>query len=116
MAEDVAAPVLSIVIPVRNRAPYLSGRLKALTAQAFGETWEVGAADNGSRKVTVSRFQSPSRRRLATSPGWRSSSTVVHRRVPRRSLLYLAADDVGAGTPQAMGSAQKLWPFLSCLD
>ncbi len=42
------APVISVVIPVRNGMPWLEEQLHALAAQECDEPWEVILADNGS--------------------------------------------------------------------
>jgi len=42
------APVISVIVPVRNGMPLLEEQLRALAAQKCDEPWEVVVADNGS--------------------------------------------------------------------
>ena len=48
------APLISVIVPVRNGMPWLEHQLSALSAQDVPVEWEVLVADNGSDDATRS--------------------------------------------------------------
>ena len=112
-----AAPVVSVVVPVRNGLPWLEAQLAALAGQACDTPWEVVVADNGSTDGTpaaVSAWAERDRRfrwidasAVPGAPAARNAGA----RVARGSLLaFCDADDtVGpewlAACTRALGTA-----------
>src|SRR5205823_1288223 len=50
---DVPKPVVSVVVPTRDRAGYLDVTLASLADQDFAEPYEVIVVDDGSRDATL---------------------------------------------------------------
>jgi glycosyltransferase involved in cell wall biosynthesis len=50
---DVPKPVVSVVVPTRDRAGYLDVTLRSLADQDFAEPYEVIVVDDGSRDATT---------------------------------------------------------------
>jgi glycosyltransferase involved in cell wall biosynthesis len=99
--KDDVAPVLSVVIPVRNGGLLFSDQLAALAAQEFDGTWEVIVADNGSTDDTVAVARSFDERLpglqvvdASTRSGHASAVNAAVSAARGRSILFLDCDDV----------------------
>ena len=62
----MSVPALSVVIPTRDRRPYLAETLDALTAQSREAPFEVIVVDDGSRDDTLELLES--QRRVSPFP------------------------------------------------
>jgi len=117
-----AAPVLSVVIPVRNAARYLPDALEALASQKFAADWELVLVDNGSSDSSVAialnfKNQLPALNikmvHAYDKPGQAHALNAGAAASSGRSLLFLDADDVVApGYLAAMATALEEAPFV----
>lgn len=117
-----AAPVLSVVMPVRNAARYLPDALEALVRQKFVGHWELVLVDNGSTDSSVAialgfkkKLPALSLEIVAASDklGQAHALNAGAAVASGRSLLFLDADDVVApGYLAAMADALEEAPFV----
>src|SRR4051794_32491925 len=65
---DVPKPVVSVVVPTRDRAGYLDVTLTSLADQDFGEPYEVIVVDDGSHDATMDVIRRHDARVIAHDP------------------------------------------------
>jgi len=93
----VSEPVVSVVVPTRNRAPYLEVTLASLGEQDFGEPYEVVVVDEASSDATREVAQAAGARYVLNDPprgpnGARNAGIDA----TRAELVALVDDDVRA--------------------
>ena len=90
-------PVVSVVVPTRDRAGYLDVTLASLADQDFGEPYEVIVVDDGSRDSTADVIRRHGARSLVHDPP-RGPNAARNEgaRVAESDLIALVDDDVFA--------------------
>ena len=114
-------PAVSVLIPVRNCAPYLDEALQSLAAQTFGD-FEIIVVDNGSTDGTREKLRAWARRepRLRAfrlrRPGLARSLNFAAAKARAPLLARLDGDDVAEpGRLAAQVEAMHLRPALGLL-
>jgi glycosyltransferase involved in cell wall biosynthesis len=118
---DADAPVLSVVIAVRDAAATLPEQLDALLAQDPGEAWEIVVADNGSTDrspaIVAGYADRDARVRAvdaAAVPGPAHARNVGAEAARGRVLAFCDADDVvGPRWVAAMADALRDHEFVT---
>jgi glycosyltransferase involved in cell wall biosynthesis len=115
-----ASPVVSVIVPFLNGAPYLGDLFDSLVAQDYGGAWEVLAVDNGSTDESpevVRRYQSKLDLTLVNAFERRTASFARNVGVQRASgaqLVFIDADDaVDTHYVSAMSTALGEWPLVT---
>lgn len=95
------APLITVVVPVRNGMPWLEHQLRALSAQEVPVGWEVVVADNGSQdesRTCVERWSDRDARihlvDASARPGAAAARNIGVRSARGRLLAFCDADDV----------------------
>jgi glycosyltransferase involved in cell wall biosynthesis len=92
----VSQPVVSVVIPTRDRAGYLRLALESLAKQNLGEPWEVLVVDDGSSSETGSVAEAGGATVLASGGRGLNAARNAGIRAARAELVALTDDDVVA--------------------
>ncbi len=95
------APLITVVVPVRNGMPWLEHQLRALSSQEVSVGWEVVVADNGSQdesRTCVERWSDRDARihlvDASARPGAAAARNIGVRSARGRLLAFCDADDV----------------------
>ena len=90
-------PVVSVVVPTRDRAGYLDVTLTSLAAQDFAEPYEVIVVDDGSRDSTPEVIRRHGARSLLHDPA-RGPNAARNEgaRAAQADLIALVDDDIAA--------------------
>jgi glycosyltransferase involved in cell wall biosynthesis len=93
----VPKPVVSVVVPTRNRAGYLDVTLASLAAQDLGQPYEVIVVDDGSRDATAYVIRRHGVRSLVHDPpSGPNAARNAGARIAEADLIALTDDDVFA--------------------
>ena len=119
--QALAAPKVSVIIPIYNAADTIGDQLQALAAQNYGGWWEVVAVDNMSDDASadiVRSFQDRIPRLRLVSATARAGAAHASNRGSQEAggdlLVFCDADDVvGEGWLNAMVSALSTHQFVA---
>jgi GT2 family glycosyltransferase len=116
------APVVTVVVPVRNGGAHLAHQLEALAAQDFDRPWALVVSDNGSTDGTTDLLDRWAGRlpqlRVVDSSARRGSNPARNAAVAASPaadpLLFCDADDVvGPAWMRGLVAALEQWPIVT---